>query len=162
MYDQKGILVRAWTRYMNATYPLHGEALALLQILNRYRERMANRDTNMTHIFSDWSTLVKAVNHSSIKDLPSWSAAPTVGQCAQLVHSYKEVIAVRHVSRQALKDPHNLANWARRAKQPTITLSELQIDTHHEVSRVVDPNLFQSVALYVRNLLTKCCSLRSC
>lgn len=69
----------------------------------------------------------------SIQDLPSWCVAPTVAQCVQLVQCYKEVIEVRYVNREALKDSHKLAYWARRTKQPMITISDMQNHTHHDL-----------------------------
>lgn len=64
-------------------------------------------------ILTDSRVLARAVNGGGILNLPSWGATETVAMCIKLIGSMRDAVTVKHVGRELLKGPHNLANHAR-------------------------------------------------
>lgn len=141
-YDQRGSYAWAGAGYMQAEDPLHGEALALLHVTRWYVSCMSNSTTSRAQIFSDCKVLVQAIRNNSIDDLPSWKATPTVVDVINLINSVNDRVIVRHVSREALKGPHNLANWARRNKEHMEVLPREMMDARQGITTTLDDQFF--------------------
>lgn len=45
------------------------------------------------------------------QSIPSWEASHTVARYIQIAQELKETVTIRHIAREGLTDPHNLANW---------------------------------------------------
>lgn len=117
MYDAQGNLERVQCSYLMARNPLQVEAVGLNQILEQASGvRQANRVSSY-RIFSDSKILVRAISSGSIEEVPSWQAAQAIARSIKLVRQLGGNRTVQHVERNYVRQTHNLANWARRAKK---------------------------------------------
>lgn len=99
---------------VEAQDPFHTEARALVHAM-RYAATEGNEGLFMC--FSDNINLVNAIKNGSIEDLPSWKAAEIVQEGINLKKSYPAKLDVKHVTREAVRTPHIMANWARKTGQ---------------------------------------------
>lgn len=142
-YNQGGQREQVWAGYIHAEDPLHSEALAILNILHQLEQEGQDSQRGQLNIFSDCKVLVQAINNSAIEGLPSWKAANTVVECILLTRQWGEEITITFASRDALKGPHALANWARRTRLQSTALATTQTDIHQEVTLNLNENFFK-------------------
>ncbi|KAF3326208.1 hypothetical protein FCM35_KLT09288 [Carex littledalei] len=125
---------------MQAEDPLHAEALALSHTLDLYWGA-GNRQSDRILIFSDCKNLVRAANGETHCDL-TWRAEETVLECATRVHNLQEFVTVRNIKREALTGPHQLANWARRNRRNSATLTMVQWAQLPAMEQMINPHFF--------------------
>lgn len=136
-YDETGCLKEIAFDFMTLSDPFHAEAMVLLQVLQQGRERVRRGHRNRVMVFSDCKVLVNAVHNKITQSLPSWEAAQTVAECINLVQELRETVSLTYITREALKGPHKLANWARvnsqRGAGPSITAITVQLQIPHQI-----------------------------
>lgn len=113
IYNNQGSLQAVYANHTSCTDPLQAEAMALLQVLTFLENEGGLDGSRGTLICSDCSVLVQGVLQNSFLDLPSWQAAEKIAEGVQRYGNMQRITTLRHVNRKSLKQPHNLANWAR-------------------------------------------------
>lgn len=68
------------------------------------------------HVFTDSSTLAKAIEQTNLDVMPSWKATQIVARSIQLVQQMEGRVLIKFVGRKYVEQAHNLANWARKTK----------------------------------------------
>lgn len=141
-YSDKGELMNIRYGTMRVSDPLHAEAYAVLQVLTHLVSQQELIQGRPYKILTDCSHLVKAVQTGSVAELPSWSAAATVAQCVHIFASNRAGLEITKISREGLKGPHKLANWARTSGRSFHgSLGEIE-ETNCMVDTVLDQNFF--------------------
>lgn len=110
IFDEKGNLVHAKGTNLTTKNSLEGEAMAVFGALNYIMEGSIGR----YRIYSDCKILVQAIERESINELTHWQAVRVVVRCIQLCKDLRDMVSIKHVRRNALIQPHALANWATR------------------------------------------------
>lgn len=110
IFDEKGNLVHAKGTNLTTKNSLEGEAMAVFGALNYIMEGSIGR----YRIYSDCKILVQAIERESINELTHCQAVRVVVRCIQLCKDLRDMVSIKHVRRNALIQPHALANWATR------------------------------------------------
>lgn len=123
--------------------PWEAEAIALLNALEHIASQNGAQAGAKYAVYSDCKVLVDAVQNDCLDNLPSWRAAPMVAHCARRFQSMKEQTLLRYVRRDALKQPHLLANWARRTEQGYSGFPCDSFMKEMDIDKQLDSALFQ-------------------
>jgi Reverse transcriptase-like len=125
-----------WTmvKPMMAEDPFQAEAMAVDEAIEEIKGYKAQWGLQQINVFSDCRSLIEALKKGDITNLPSWRAAHQIVRTRANIRTIKAKIRLNHAGREALHQPHHLANWARKTEgqfqgQPTQTfLSEHKLD----------------------------------
>ncbi|KAJ4765712.1 RNA-directed DNA polymerase (reverse transcriptase)-related family protein [Rhynchospora pubera] len=111
---EKGCMHSIGMHYFQVQDAFHAEAIAMQEAI-RYMFDNMNMPSNIRiEFFSDCLNLVTAVNQEDLTDLPSWKATGTVQDIILRMQRRDGTVTLRYAQREALKQPHELANQARR------------------------------------------------
>lgn len=145
LYNRQGRLEAVYAHPTSCTDPLQAEAMALIQVLSFLENEGGSEELNRTLICSDCSILVKAIVQNSFLELPSWQAAETIAEGAQRYNNIRERASLRHVSRKLLKQPHQLANWARTTNSQATGMVPVGVPQQTELSFEINLDFFQFI-----------------
>lgn len=131
-FDETGALSNAFCYRLYTTDPFHAEAHALLKALQMVQDQHSNT-TTLTLIFSDCKKLVQAIQTHEVEELSSWRARETVSLCIDIWRNVNHITHIHHVKREALVQPHQLANAIRTAPTNSSAMElveQLQMERH--------------------------------
>lgn len=110
-YSHLGQLQWVHMTHATSTSALQAEALGVLRAM----EVIEPTDTPPpTVLMSDSMTLAQILQSENIQLVPEWRAQDTIEECIRRKRTCQGGISFRHVYREHLQGPHNLANYARR------------------------------------------------
>lgn len=109
VFDPQEELVRAKGSAAVARGPLESEAMALCNAIDHAKGQRAGEFI----VYTDCKALVSTINNNSTDEIPDWMATEAIANCVLEYHNLQGRITVQYVGRHLLKQPHNLANWAR-------------------------------------------------
>ncbi|XP_078170749.1 uncharacterized protein LOC144565012 [Carex rostrata] len=131
VFDEQGGLLEALSQAMVTNDSFQAEAIALLQALQYVESNSTHTSRCPYVIFSDCKTLVQTVNQQCVDELPSWKARQTIAQCIVIWEQVLHTTSLYHTRREALTQPHLLANGIRKANSGSTGMElvrELGID----------------------------------
>lgn len=86
--------------------PFHAEVGAILQAL-RYIQNILQQGNQMADLLTS----------RNLEGLPSWRATEPIVDCLRHVDRLQNFVHISHIKKEALHQPHLLANWARKKKK---------------------------------------------
>lgn len=117
MYDEQGERKRAQCTIETTHDPFQAEATATFHALEFIHNRTLNGEQARYMLYTDCKLLVNVLASKQLQDMPSWRATESVVSCLQLIDELHQKVTIAHMRREALHQPHSLANWARRNKK---------------------------------------------
>lgn len=139
VYNRRGDLVLVQYKKGLGTDPFYAETEALLEALLYITQ--ASQEGRFC-VFTDCKVLLQAVHEKQTHNLPTWQSAETVTRCWMIQQNLGDRVSIQYTTRNALKTPHELANWARiSGKEDTGTPIQCQI-AHLEVEHRLDDSFF--------------------
>ncbi|KAJ4730974.1 RNA-directed DNA polymerase (reverse transcriptase)-related family protein [Rhynchospora pubera] len=125
--------------------PFHAEAVALKEAMCYVYDTIGLAGDTKVQFFSDCMNLVLAVNQGDISGLPAWRATKTVQEMIVRMEGELTGMNLGYVHRKAVKQPHDLANVARRAKVNYQGGTLMALQQYARVHNTIDENYFQKV-----------------
>ncbi|KAJ3701851.1 hypothetical protein LUZ61_005556 [Rhynchospora tenuis] len=141
----RGILHSVGLRASDMHDPFYAEASGLAEAMQYVYDKMQIPMDTMVQFFSDCSNLVLAINQADTTDLPSWRAVPAVNEIIWRIENASQGPKVQHAKREALQQPHGLANAARRGMMNYEGPPTLMMQQVGKLTEMIDDNFFQRV-----------------
>ncbi|KAJ4806347.1 hypothetical protein LUZ62_018913 [Rhynchospora pubera] len=123
----------------------HAEAMALYEAMRYVFNQEPGTPGMKVQFFSDCQGLVLAVNNTDVADLPSWRATRVTNQIIRQMDQSGREATLQFARREALNQPHNLANIARRNGINYQGLPHMALQQQGRLSNHIDGNFFQRV-----------------
>jgi hypothetical protein len=116
LYGAQQGLIWIMAKPMIAHDPFQAEAIAVHETTALIKEHEEQWGIEQFNIFSDCRVLIETLKNGNITDLPSWRAAQQIEGSRENIQQTRAKIRLHHAKRDALQQPHCLANWARRTE----------------------------------------------
>ncbi|KAJ4777159.1 RNA-directed DNA polymerase (reverse transcriptase)-related family protein [Rhynchospora pubera] len=121
------------------------EAMALQNAVDWIQGTVQAVGSQRCKIFSDCINLVSAVQERNLENLPSWRSRPIIANIISQLHQLDRWIFVQHVTREAVKPAHEMANKARRMSIAYRGIPMASIMQEHSMGMEIDSRFFQQV-----------------
>ncbi|KAJ4747902.1 hypothetical protein LUZ62_082307 [Rhynchospora pubera] len=110
----QGLLEEMGMEKHDSANPFQAEAKTLLKAMQWVQKLIYERGIQRVQIFCDCFNLVNALVEDNLDSIPSWQARPIIANIAQHMETLRNMVCIQHVSREAVRPAHDMANHARR------------------------------------------------
>ncbi|KAJ4757818.1 Ribonuclease H-like superfamily protein [Rhynchospora pubera] len=125
--------------------PFHTEVMAVKEALEHIQSSLSAEQRTHIQMYSDCEGVVNIVNEEDMENLPSWRAWEDVSQIIQTIYQSSNAISLTHIHRRAVKQAHDLANWARSTGACYQGMQRSTVPLEMGVATFLDTNFFQQV-----------------
>ncbi|KAJ4783797.1 RNA-directed DNA polymerase (reverse transcriptase)-related family protein [Rhynchospora pubera] len=141
----QGLLEEMGMEKHDSADPFQAEAKTLLKAMQWVQKLIYERGIQRVQIFCDCFNLVNALVEDNLDSIPSWQARPIIANIAQHMETLRNMICIQHVSREAVRPAHDMANHARRRGVSYQGIPMAAIMCEHKIGIEIDSTFFQQV-----------------